>query len=266
MLQLVQFFLPLVEAAALVFARPLGFIVVFPLFTWLGLQGMIRNVTALAFGAPFFTTIYMQIAGSPEAFPAEYVVLLAGKEFLVGLTLGVILGAPFWGAEMAGAYVDVYRGTSFATVVSPDSMAEPLVSGAVFSVALVAIFLAMGGLRLVLGILYESYDLWPFFEMFPRITGDLYPVFIELLGAVAKIALALGAPLLIAMFVGELALAFTSRFAPQINIFDAMLSIKNVIFLVMLPPYLYFLARHYGTDVLDLPGLIDIVRKLVEEP
>ncbi len=264
MLQVVQFILPLVEAGALVFARPLGFIIVFPLFTWLGLQGMLRNVIAIAFGSPFLVMIYTQIVGSPETFPAEYIVMLAGKEFFVGLTLGVILGAPFWGAEMAGAYVDVYRGSSAATVVSPDQMAEPLVSGAIFSIALVAIFLTMGGLRLVLGILYESYELWPFFQMVPEITGDLYPVFIELLGAVAKIALALGAPLLIAMFVGELAIAFTSRFAPQINIFDALLSIKNLIFLVVLPPYLYLLARYYGANVLDLEGLVAIVRQLVE--
>ena len=194
MLELVQFILPLVEAGALAFARPLGFIIVFPLFSWLGLQGMIRNVTAIAFGAPFIVLLYTQIAGSPESFPAEYIVMLAGKEFLVGVTLGVILGVPFWGAEMAGAYVDVYRGSSAATVVSPDQMSEPLVSGAVFSIALVAIFLTMGGLRMVLGVLYESYEIWPFFEILPQVTGDIYPVFIELLGTVARIALALGAP------------------------------------------------------------------------
>ncbi len=264
MLQLVQFFLPLVEAAALTFARPLGFIIAFPIFTWFGLQGMVRNVTAIAFGSPFLLMIYAQVAAAPEPFPAEYIVLLTGKEFLVGITLGILLGVPFWAAEMAGAYVDVYRGTSAATVVSPDQMSEPLVSGALFSIALVAIFLAMGGLRMVLGLLYESYDIWPFFEMLPQITGDIYPVFIELLGRIAVISLGLGAPIMIAMFIGELALAFTSRFAPQINIFDAMLSIKNIIFLLVLPPYLYLLAQYYGRDVLDLPGLLAIVRQLVE--
>lgn len=264
MLEVVQFILPLIEAGALTFARPLGFIISFPLFTWLGLQGMIRNVTAIAFGSPFLLMVYTQIGASPETFPAEYIVMLAGKEFLVGITLGLIMGVPFWGAEMAGAYVDVYRGSSSATVVSPDQMSEPLVSGAVFSIALVAIFLAMGGLRTVLGVLYESYEIWPFFQILPQITGDIYPIFIELLGTVARISLALAAPLLISMFVAELALAFTSRFAPQINIFDAMLSIKNIVFLVMLPPYLYLLARHYGSEVLDLPALVNILRRLVE--
>lgn len=265
MLELVEFIFPVIQASALTFARPLGFIISFPLFTWLGLQGMVRNVTAIAFGSPFLLMIYAQLTGAAEPLSAEYVVMLTGKEFLVGITLGVLLGVPFWGAEMAGTYVDVFRGTSSATVVSPDQMSEPLVTGAIFSIALVAIFLSMGGLRLALGTLYESYALWPFFEILPEVTGDLYPVFIELLGTVARIALTLGAPIMIAMFVGELALAFTSRFAPQINIFDAMLSIKNIIFLLIMPPYLYFLARYYGAEVLDLPGLLNIVRKVVEQ-
>jgi len=262
MLELVEFILPVIKAAALTFARPLGFIIVFPMFSWLGLQGMIRNVTAIAFGAPFLMLVYTQISIAPEAYSAEYIAMLAGKEFLVGITLGVILGVPFWGAEMAGTYVDVYRGSSSATVVSPDQMSEPLVSGAVFSISLVAIFLAMGGLRIALGVLYESYEIWPFFQIIPNVSSDLYPIVLELLGTVARIALVLGAPMMIAMFVAELALAFTSRFAPQINIFDAMLSLKNIVFLFVLPPYLYFLARYYGSEVLDLPGLLNIVRRM----
>ena len=264
MLQLVEFIFPLIQAAALTFARPVGFIIAFPLFTWLGLQGMVRNVTAIAIGTPFLVVVYSQLAAEVEPLAAEYIVMLAGKEFLVGLTLGVIMGVPFWGAEMAGSYIDVYRGTSSATVVSTDQMSEPLVTGAMFSIALVAIFLSMGGMRLILGVLYESYDLWPFFQLVPQITGELYPTFIELLTKVAKISLTLGAPIMIAMFVGELALAFTSKFAPQINIFDAMLSIKNIIFLLVLPPYLYLLARYYGREVLDFEGLTQILRRLVE--
>lgn len=264
MLEIIELVLPVIQASALTFARPLGFILVFPLFTWLGLQGMIRNVTAIAIGSPFMMDIYLRIVASPGTFPVEYIVMLAGKEFLVGVTLGVILGVPFWGAEMAGSYVDVYRGSSMATAASPDQMSEPLVSGAIFSIALVAIFLTMGGLRMVLGVLYESYEIWSFFQILPRITGELYPVFLELLGTVARIALILCAPLLIAMFVAEMALAFTSRFAPQINIFDTMLSLKNIVFLLVLPPYLYFLARYYGREVLDLPGLVTILRRLVE--
>ena len=158
---------------------------------------------------------------------------------MVGAVIGVILGAPFWAAETAGSYVDVFRGTSSATVVSPDQMSEPLITGAIFSIALVGIFLVMGGLRIAIDAIYQSYQIWPMFQLVPEISEALYPIFIDLLSKIFKLALALGAPLMIAMFLGELALAYASRFAQQINVFDATLSAKNVIFLLVLPPYLY---------------------------
>ncbi len=262
MLEFIELILPLIQAMALTFARPLGFIISFPLFTWLGLEGMARNAVAIVIGSPFVLAVYTQLTAAAVPLPAEYIVLLSGKEFLVGITLGIVMGVPFWGAEMAGAYIDVYRGTSSATVVSPNQMSEPLITGAIFSVAMVAIFLALGGLRVVIGVLYDSYDIWPYFQVLPQITGDLYPVFFDILAEVARISIILGAPILIAMFVGELALAYASRFAPQINIFDAMLSIKNIIFLLILPPYVYLLARYYGPDVLDIGGLVEILKKL----
>jgi len=262
MLDLILFVMPYIQAAALVFARPLGFIIVFPMFEWIGLRGMIRNVIAVAIGLPYVQTVYVGIAGDGIPLDAEFILLLAGKEFLIGAVLGLVLGIPFWAADMAGAQIDVFRGTSAATVASPTQMSEPMITGALFSITLVAIFLSMGGLRTVIGIIYESYEIWPFFEPFPSVTPNLSPVLISILTQVAYVGLALGAPILIAMFLGELALAFTSRFAPQINIFDATLSLKNIIYLLILPPYMMLLTRHYGVDLLDVGAAGEIIRGL----
>ena len=262
-LELITTLLPFVEAGALVVARPLGFIIVFPVFVWLGLVGMIRTVTAFVIGFPMMQVVYLDLATTGAPIAAEIIVLMVGKEFLVGAVLGIVLGAPFWAAETAGTYVDVFRGTSSATVVSPDQMSEPLITGAIFSIALVAIFLAMGGMRIALDAIYQSYQIWPMFELIPEISEALYPIFVDLLTKIFKLALALGAPLMIAMFLGELALAYASRFAQQINVFDATLSAKNLIYLFILPPYLYILTAHYADDALDLDGLIVIMGRMV---
>jgi type III secretion protein T len=148
-------------------------------------------------------------------------------------------------------------------VVSPDQMAEPLVTGAIFSIALVAIFLVMGGLRVAVDAIYESFQIWPMFQLIPEISEALYPIFIELLSKIFRVALALGAPIMIAMFLGEIALAYASRFAQQINVFDATLSAKNLIFLFIMPPYLYMLTAFYADDVLDIDGLVEIMGRMV---
>jgi len=263
LLELMTALLPIVEAAALVVARPLGFIIVFPMFGWLGLVGMIRTVTAFVIGFPMLQVAYLDLANTGAPLAPEFIVTLVAKEFLVGAVIGIILGAPFWAAETAGSYVDVFRGTSAATVVSPDQMSEPLITGAIFSIALVAIFLVMGGMRVAIDAIYQSYQIWPMFELIPNINEALYPIFIDLLSKVFKLALALAAPLMIAMFLGELALAYASRFAQQINVFDATLSAKNLIFLFVLPPYLYILMAHYADDALDIDGLIVIMGRMV---
>jgi len=142
-------------------------------------------------------------------------------------------------------------------------MSEPLITGAIFSIALVAIFLLMGGMRIAIDAIYQSYQIWPMFELVPAISQSLYPVFVDLLSKIFKLALALGAPLMIAMFLSELALAYASRFAQQINVFDATLSAKNLVFLLILPPYLYILMAYYADDALDIEGLLEIMARMV---
>lgn len=260
---MIEVMLPLLQAAALIIARPLGFIIIFPVFSWMGLVGMIRTVIAFVIGFPLFELVYVDLLAANTTLDAEYIVTLVTKEFMVGAIIAVVLGAPFWAAETAGTYVDVFRGTSSATVVSPDQMSEPLVTGAVFSLALAAIFIVMGGLRVAVDAIYQSFEIWPMFEIFPEISESLYPIFVELLTKIFKLALALGAPIMIAMFLAEMALAYASRFAQQVNVFDTALSAKNLIFLFIMPPYLYMLTAYYADDVLDIEGLIDIMARMV---
>ena len=257
--------LPLVQAAALVVARPLGFVIIFPVFTWLGLMGMVRNVTAFVIGFPLFQSVYADLITVNSTLGAEFIVTLVAKEFMVGGIIAIVLGAPFWAAETAGTYVDMFRGESTATVASADQMSEPLVTGAIFSITLAAIFIIMGGFRVAVGAIYTSFEIWPLFQIIPEISESLYPIFVEFLTKIFALALALGAPIMIAMFLSEMALAYASRFAQQINVFDATLSAKNLVYLFIMPPYLYVLTAFYADDVIDIEGLIDIMAQMVSQ-
>lgn len=254
---------PVFQAAALIVARSLGFVFVFPVFAWLGLAGIIRIVTAFVIASPMMIAVYFDLATSGAELAEKFHVALVAKEFFVGAMLGLILGAPFWAAETAGSYVDVFRGASLGTVASPDQMSRPLITGAIFTIALVAIFLVMGGLRVAIDAIYQSFQIWPMFDLVPPFKDSLFPIFVDLLSKIFQLALALAAPLMIAMFLGEIALAYASRLAQQINVFDATLSVKNLIFLLVLPPYLYVLTAHYADDALDIDGLMQIMSRMV---
>lgn len=264
---LIDAVLPLVTSGALGTARPLGFMMIFPIFGWIGLKGMVRNVVALGIAIPMIPAIYQTMAFG-GTYPAQSIALLVGKEVLVGAALGAALGAPFWAAELAGGYLDFYRGASAGTVMNPSQNTESLISGAVFTLGLIGVFIATGGMRTTLGALYDSWVIWPVFDPTPSVTAPLFPFFHQLLSKIAHIALALGAPLLIAMFLSELLLALISRFAQQINVFDATLGVKNLVYLLLLPPYLLFLLRIYGPEALDVSetmAAIDTVMRGVRE-
>ena len=146
--------------------------------------------------------------------------------------------------------------------MSPGGFSAPLVTGALFSLALVAIFLAAGGMQVSIGALYESLAVWPVGAV-PTLGPQAGAALFDLLGRMLVLALALGAPLLIAMFLGEAILALASRFAVRLNVFDSALAVKNLIFVAILPPYLYLLATRWGEGTLDLPGLIETLRRMV---
>ena len=86
--ELVATVFPVVEAAALCAARPYGFLVVFPLFIWMGLQGAARTVLALALGAPMIVGVYAVMSAPSAEFPAETLIVLIAKEFMIGAFLG----------------------------------------------------------------------------------------------------------------------------------------------------------------------------------
>lgn len=252
--------LGLVESAALGAARIYGFILVFPVFAWLGIRGFLHMAVAIGLSIPMLQPIFLSFGdpaggGLASDAPTWLLVALTAKEIVLGVLLGLLMGAPFWAAEVAGAYVDYYRGAVIATTSLPRPEGEILTTGATLQIALIAVFMATIGLPGVLGVLYGSFEVWPVDAFGPPAIAPLSPFVVSLLGEMFVLALALAAPLLITMALAEAALAFCSRLSPRLNVFDATLSIKSLVLLAILPIYFYAFVAHYA-DVASTPDEI----------
>ncbi len=259
-----------VEAGALAMARLYGFVLVFPLFSWLGVTGTLQAAISLGLAIPLIQPFYLEIAdattGLAGDLPAWFLTTLIAKELLIGVVLGVLLGAPFWAAEVAGGYVDYYRGAALSgmALARPEG-GQMLTTGAAIQLLLLAIFVSTGGLRDVIEILYRSYAVWPALEPTPRVIGPLSPFVIALLKDMFILAAALAAPLLIVMALADAALALASRMSPRLNVFDASLSAKTLAMLALLPLYFYAFGAQYA-DVTPKPApigarLLDAARR-----
>lgn len=180
--------------------------------------------------------------------------LLMFKEAGVGLLLAVALCGPFWVATAIGELIDNQRGATISASIDPASGVEASVLAPFVSLFYAAAFLSQGGMLILVQAIRESYRTIPaaaFFRIDPVAVGGLLTT---LLGK----GLALAAPVLVVMFLSDVALGLLSRFCPQLNAFSLALSVKSLVaflvfhlyFATALPPALTSLFGHAGLPLL----------------
>jgi type III secretion protein T len=173
---------------------------------------------------------------------------------VVGLLVGMVLGAPIWSAQFAGDVIDSQRN---ATGQLPDpSSVDATVTGTVASLTIMASYFASGCFQLTLGAVYDSYRAWPadrFTPMFNAETGDAV---LGLLDRIVRGGFQLAAPLVALMLLSDLAIGLMARSAPSTQLSSLAPLVKNLLFTVMVLLYLAFLSRYMESSLTILldPG------------
>ena len=156
------------------------------------------------------------------------------KEYAIGFVMGYMIAWLFWAVQASGAFIDNQRGAAIAASIDPMQGHETSPLGILFSQAFITYFFAVGGFLLVLGLLYESYALWPVTKMLPIYSEQFPALMLALLDKGMKLMFILAAPVIAIMFLAEFALAIVSRFAPQIQVFILAMPIKSAIAILIL--------------------------------
>jgi type III secretion protein T len=171
------------------------------------------------------------------------------KEFVVGATLGLAMGVPFWAAEAAGDILDLQRGSTMGTLIDPMMTHETSATGTLLAIIMITLYLAAGGLELTLDILYDSYGLWPVDHLLPVFSKEAAPIFLDLLTRTLSMALTLVFPLIVSLLLSDLVLAFISRASPHLNIFTLSLIVKTLVFSLVLVLYAAFLLSYMNRNL-----------------
>lgn len=156
--------------------------------------------------------------------------LLLARELIVGACLGLVASAAFRAAEIAGRLGDTLRGANVAEILVPtaEERASPL--GVLYLLLATIVFLQIGGVPRLVEALLSSYRTLP-------IGGGLGEpaarrAALVVVAASAKLivsGLALAAPVVVALWLTDLALGLIARAAPSVPVYFLGLPLKGLL-------------------------------------
>jgi type III secretory pathway component EscT len=204
-------------------------------------------------------------AGLDRAAPLLLALQLA-RELAVGLSMGLVVSLAFRAAEAAGRLADTARGANLAEVLLPTAeegssqRSSPL--GALYMLLSTLVFLELGGVPRVLDALARSYEALP-------IGGGVTPAGAARVAGVVTLAsarliesaVALAAPVIVALWLTDLTLGLVARAAPQIPVYFLGLSLKG---LLAVGVVLAGLAGLEAALARGLPGWMSLLARTIE--
>jgi type III secretion protein T len=238
-------------AASFATCRLFGVLTVSPVFSRLGLTGMLRGGAALALALPLVPMIADAMAREAPLSIINIAVILL-KETFVGAIIGLTFGVPFWAAEAAGDILDLQRGSTLGSLLDPSSVAETNITATLFAMTILAMFFVSGGFTVLVRVVYDSYTLWPVPQLLPMLDVTAARSLVRLLDAIMSTSLTLAVPVMLVLLLTDLVLALLARAAPQLHIFDLSLSTKNLVFSLVMVLYCGFLIEYLGGSLMVL--------------
>ncbi len=189
------------------------------------------------------------------------------KEAGIGLVLGLLAAVGFWAMYAAGAIIGYQAALGMATAPDPFTGQPQSLMANVLMQLFIALFLFTGGLLSFIGMLFESFRLWPLTSMTPLVGNvAVFEAGVGVLVQMFVLAVKVAAPFVILMLLIELALGLLARFAPQLNVFLLALPIKVTMLAVMM--LIYSMLIFNGTIPLpaaDFPAVLDTLEDRLDE-
>jgi len=234
-------------AFVLLTTRLSGLMITAPLWSMSGLPRLARAAIVIALAVLLLPAVPPMRA--PES--ALELPLLAGLELLIGLAIGLSGALLVQGVVLAGEVISLQMGLSLAPQLAPMPDLEVSGVGMLMSTLALLLYAAIGGHLALLRALADSLR-----ELPPGAPVDLRGGALGLghaAGALFSCGVRAAAPIMVALFLANLALALLSRAVPQINTMMVSLPITVAIGLVMLGAALPFVASTIDGWVRGLP-------------
>jgi flagellar biosynthesis protein FliR len=198
---------------ALVLSRLAGLVIGAPMLVGLRVPWTVRALVVISLALVIAPTQVGALAESPPSVMA--LALLVGAELLVGLLLGLGVSVTIAGLQLAGSIVSQLSGMSLAEAFDPCFESDVPLLAQFLTVLAIALFLLMGGHRLMIDGLLESFAAMP--PGGAVVDARMIEVLLSAVGDGFALAVRAAAPAVAALLVASLTLGALSRALPQLS-------------------------------------------------
>jgi flagellar biosynthetic protein FliR len=150
--------------------------------------------------------------------------MVAAKEVSLGLIIGFISKIVFLGVQMAGHMIGFQMGFMVAQVIDPSSGQQVSILGQFKFILAILIFLAIDGHHLLINAVVGSFNVIPIGDMV--ISERSAELMVRACVDIFLIAVKIGSPIIVTLFLTDVALGIIARTVPQMNIFIVGFPIK----------------------------------------
>lgn len=212
---LLEFSVNEIKAFILVFFRISGIILAAPILGSNLVLSRMKMALAFILAIIIFPTLSYQTHLLPNHV-FSYLVIVSSELFL-GLVLGFLFHILFIGIQFAGDLIGMQMGFSIVNVLDPQSSLQLSIIGELKFFTAMVLFLVMNGHYVIIEALFSSFQIVPVAMV--KFQPELQIKLIEMTGWVFVYLFKIGAPVLMTLYITEIAMGIIARTVPQMNIF-----------------------------------------------
>lgn len=204
----------------LVFVRISTFFVLLPVINFIKLPVVIRILLALIMS--LFLKVNFVEAGIKIETDYAFIGMIV-NEVINGASLAFGVFIAFATFQFAGRVIDFQMGLAVANQIDPITHAQsPLVGTLLFLLGSL-VFILEGGISIFVKVLALSLQTYPPGVFFSALS---YEAIVTSVGVMFSLSIVLISPIIVTLFLIDIAMAFSARFMPQMNVFILSLPLK----------------------------------------
>jgi type III secretion protein T len=219
------------KALAFASARLMALFAVFSLLDSGNVKGVVRMAIVLSLALMVAPLVYGPM---PAQMPMEQVLALMAKETLLGGLMGFAANQMLWVVQTVGSLVDQQTGVGTASMIDPVNNAQEGPTPGLLNTVFVNLLLASGGFLGLLGLVFDSYTLWPVFSYWPQLDQRLEWLVSAQMRSLLDMAVRIVSPVILVLLLAELGLGLAQRYLSTLNVFLISQGLKIVLGFFML--------------------------------